>query len=69
MSRAACGGGDVGVLSCEGADAAHLFFANLLVNSSSGASLVPPSYNTFQACMTPHCSLLATVGATGGGGR
>ena len=51
---------DGGPLSCEGADAGHLFLAMLFVDPKTGNSSAN-SYNTFLACMTPHCSLLAVV--------
>jgi hypothetical protein len=47
-----------GAFSCEGSDPTHGFFQRLFVDGTTGATSVI-SYDTFQVCMGPHCSLLS----------
>jgi hypothetical protein len=48
-------------LSCEGASPTHFTYSIPLVDFATGANVSAPSYNTFRACMTPRCSMMATA--------
>jgi hypothetical protein len=52
---------DSKLITCEGADPLHSFDQIVLVDFASGANASAISYDTFRECMTPRCSLLATV--------
>ena len=55
------GSADSKIITCQGADPTHSFSQLVLVDSATGANVSAISYDTFRACMTPRCSLLASV--------
>jgi len=55
------GRADSELITCQGADPTHSFTQLVLVDSATGKNASAISYDTFRACMTPRCSLLAVV--------
>lgn len=55
------GRADSDLITCQGADPTHSFTQLVLVDSMTGANASAISFDTFRACMTPRCSLLAVV--------
>jgi hypothetical protein len=55
------GRADSDLITCQGADPTHSFTQLVLVDSMTGANASAISFDTFRACMTPRCSLLAVA--------